>query len=112
MSDGPVLRATAESGDTIDDPSEDALLMMLEELEAGESTFLIVESLRDSTNQTYAQTSRNADGTYIVEYRDGGPEHHYGTVAQDMRAAHALITGWTFGVPGWRDSATWEPVTI
>lgn len=112
MSDGPVLRATAESGGTIDDPSEDALFMMFEDIEAGESTYLIVDSLRDSTNQTYAQTSRNEDGTYIVEYRDGGPEHHYGTVAQDMRAAHAVITGWAFGVPGWRDSATWEPVTI
>ncbi len=111
MSDGPVLRAMAESGDTIDDPSEDALFMMLENIEAGEGTYLIVDSLRDSTNQTYAQTSRNDDGTYIVEYRAGGPHHHYGTVAPDMRAAHALITGWAFDIPGWRDSATWEPVS-
>lgn len=112
MSDGPVLRATAESGDTIDDPSEDALFMMFEDIEAGESTYLIVDSLRDSTNQTYAQTSRNEDGTYIVEYRDGGPERHYGTVAPDMRSAHALITGWAFAVLGWRDSATWEPLSV
>jgi hypothetical protein len=112
MSNRPVLRATAESGDAINDPSEDALYMMLEDIEAGEGTYLIVDSLRDSTNQTYAQTSRNDDGTYIVEYRDGGPDSHYGTVAQDMRAAHALITGWAFGVPGWRDSATWEPVSV
>jgi hypothetical protein len=112
MSNSPVLRATAESGDSIDDPSEDALFIMLEAIEAGEDTYLIVDSLRDSTNQTYVQTSRNDDGTYIVEYRDGGPNSHYGTVAQDMRAAHALITGWAFGVPGWRDSATWEPVSV
>jgi hypothetical protein len=110
MSDGTVLRATAESGDTIDDPSGDALFMMLEDIEAGESTYLIVDSLKDSAHQTYAQTSRNEDGTYIVEYRDGGPERHYATVAQDMRAAHALITGWAFGVPRWRESASWEPV--
>ena len=112
MSDGPLLRATSESGDTISDPSEDALFMMFEDIEAGESTFLIIDSLRDSTSQTYAQTSRNEDGTYIVEYRDGGPENHYGTVAKNMRAAHALITGWAFGLPGWRDSATWERVSI
>lgn len=111
MSDGPVLRATAESGDTINDPSEDALFRMFEDIEAGESTFLIVDCLRDATNQTYAQTSRNEDGTYIVEYRDGGPDHHYGTVAQNMRAAHALITGRAFGLPGWHDSASWVPVT-
>lgn len=86
--------------------------MMFEDIEAGESTYLIVDSLRDSTNQTYAQTSRNEDGTYIVEYRDGGPERHYGTVAPDMRSAHALITGWAFAVLGWRDSATWEPLSV
>jgi hypothetical protein len=112
MSDRPVLRATAESGDTIDDPSEDALFMMFEDIETGESTYLIVDYLRDATNQTYAQTSRNEDGTYIVEYRDGGPEHHYGTVAHDMRAAHALITGWAFGDPGWRESTSWKPVSV
>jgi hypothetical protein len=112
MSDGPVLRATAESGDVIDDPSEDALFMMFEDIEAGGSTYLIIDSLQDSTSQTYAQTSRNDDGTYIVEYRDGGPDRHFGTVAQDMRSAHALITGWAFGVPGWRDSATWQAVSI
>jgi hypothetical protein len=81
-------------------------------LSTGASTYLIVDSLRDPTNQTYAQTSRNQDGTYIVEYRDGAPERHYGTVAQDMRAAHALITGWAFAVPGRRDSTTWEPVSV
>ena len=110
MIDTPVLRATAESGDTIVDPSEDALFLMLEDVEAGESSYLIVDSLKDPTHQTYAQTSRNPDGTYVVEYRDGGPEHHYVTLAPDMRAAHALLTGWAFGVPGWRDSADWEPL--
>ena len=47
MRNGPVLRATAESGDVVDDPSEDALLMMFEDLEAGGGTFLIVDSLLD-----------------------------------------------------------------
>lgn len=112
MSARPVLRVTAESGDVVDDPSEDALFMMFEDIEAGRGTYLIVDSLRDPSSQTYAQTSRNDDGTYIVEYRDGGPERHFGTVAQDMRSAHALATGWAFGVPGWRKSATWQRVSI
>ncbi|KRA32626.1 MULTISPECIES: hypothetical protein [unclassified Nocardioides] len=112
MSEDPGLRATAESGDTIDDPSEDALFMMFEDVEAGESTYLIVEALVGSHGQAYAQASRNDDGTYVVEYRDGGPEHHYGTVAADMRAAHALIRGWAFGVPGWRESVRWERVSV
>jgi uncharacterized protein (DUF2249 family) len=112
MTSEPVLRATAESGDVIDDPSEDALFMMFEDIEAGESTYLIVDALHDPTGQRYAQVSRNDDGTYVVEYRDGGPDRHFGTVAQDMRSAHALVTGWAFGLPSWRESADWRPVSI
>ena len=108
----PQLRATAECGDTIDDPSEDALFMMFEDVESGGSTYLIVDALTDVSGQTYAQTSRNDDGTYIVEYRDGGPDHHYGTTVSDMRTAHALITGWAFGTPGWRESAAWQSVQV
>jgi hypothetical protein len=112
MSDAPVLRAESESGDTIDDPSEDALFLMLEDIERGEGTYLIVVSLLDSSGQTYVQTARHEDGTYVVEYRDGGPEHHHGTLAQGMRAAHALVAGWAFDIPGWRESAAWEAVSV
>ena len=110
MDQALTLRATAESGDTIDDPSEDALFMMFEDIEAGESSFLIVDRLADTTGQTYVQTSRNSDGSYTVEYREGGPEHHYRTVANDMRSAHSLVTGWAFEPPGWRESAGWRNV--
>ncbi len=85
--------------------------MLLEDIEAGEGTYLIVDSLADQTNQTYVQTSRNADGTYVVEYRNGGPEKHFGTVVRDMRAAHALVTGWAFDLPGWRDTDRWSPTS-
>jgi hypothetical protein len=112
MTSEPVLRATAESGDVVDDPSEDALFEMFEDIEAGEGTYLIVDALQDQTGQRYVQVSRNDDGRYVVEYRDGGPERHFGTVAPDMRSAHALVTGWAFGLPGWRDSADWQPVSI
>jgi hypothetical protein len=106
----PTLRANAESGDTIEDPSEDALFQMFEDIEAGESSFLIVDRLADASGQTYAQTSRNPDGSYLVEYRDGGPDRHFGTVADDMRSAHLLLTGWAFDLPGWHSSARWERV--
>ncbi|SKB03613.1 hypothetical protein [Aeromicrobium choanae] len=112
MSREPVLRATSESGDVILDPSEDALFMMFEDLEAGDSTYLIVESLTDATGQTYAQSARNDDGTYIVEYRDGRPDRHFGADAQDMRTAHSLIAGWACEIPGWREDVTWRPVSF
>ncbi len=106
----PALRATTERGDTIDDPSEDALFMLFEDVERGRSGYLIVDALTDETGHTYAQTSRNKDGSYAVEYRAGSAERHFGTTAPDMRSAHALITGWAFDVDGWRESATWERI--
>lgn len=111
MTATPVLRAETESGNTIDDPSEDALFMLLEDIEADEGGFLIVEAVADATQQTYAQTSRNEDGSYVVEVREGGPDSHRRAVAPDMRAAHALVAGWAFDLPGWRESASWTPVT-
>lgn len=51
----PVLRATTESGDLIDDPSEDALFMLFEDLERGAGRFLIFESLEHTDWQTYVQ---------------------------------------------------------
>ena len=107
----PFLRATSESGDVMDDPSEDALFVMFQDIEAGRGSYLILDALADTTGQTYAQTSRNTDGSYLVEYRDGTADRHFGTTAEDMRAAHELLVGWAFKVPGWRDAATWTPVS-
>jgi hypothetical protein len=85
---------------------------MLDDIEAGEAKYLIVASLRDHSGQTYAQTSRTEDGSYIVEYRDGKPEQNYGTAVRDMRAAHSLLTGWAFDLPEWRDSAAREHLRV
>lgn len=108
-SDAPILRAIPEVGQTWDDPSEDLLFMLLEDIEAGEGTYVIVERTSDSSGQSYAQAARRDDGSYIVEHREGDADHHYATVAVDMRAAHALLTGWAFQLDGWRDQANWSP---
>ncbi|MDT0202959.1 hypothetical protein [Nocardioides sp. AE5] len=108
----PTLRASTENGDTIDDPSSDALLMLFEGIEEGTSSYLIVDDLADATGHTYAQTSRNKDGSWVVEHRDGSPDRHFGTTAPDMASAHALIAGWAQQAPGWRESATWEQVSF
>ena len=76
---GAVLRATSESGDVLDDPSEDALFTMFQDLEAGQGTFLIVESLADASGQTFVQAARGDDGTYVVEYRQGSADQHFQT---------------------------------
>ncbi len=86
--------------------------MLLEDIEAGQGTFLIVERSSDSTGQTYAQAERRLDGTYTVEHREGDAEHHFGTGVADMRAAHRLLTGWAFELSGWDTGARWTRVAI
>ncbi len=108
---GPILRATPEEGETWDDPSEDLLFMLFEDIEEGQAgSFLIVERLTDPNGQTYGQVLRHDDGSYTVEYRDGGADRHWGTGAVDFRAAHELLTAWAFERDGWRELATWEQV--
>lgn len=108
----PILRVVTETDESVDDPSEDLLFLLLEGIERGEGSWLIVERLADSSGQTYAQTLRQDDGSYVVEYRAGSPEEHYGTVVGDLRTAHALVTGWAFALPEWQSTVTWERVTF
>lgn len=59
-----VLRARVEDGTTYDDPSEDALFLLFEDIESGDGTWLVVENLTDRSHQTYAQCARQDDGSY------------------------------------------------
>jgi hypothetical protein len=107
----PILRAIPEVGDPRDDPSEDAMFLFLEDIEAGSGTFLIVERTADPDGLTYIQTLRQDDGSYIVEHREGGQETHLGTTVPDMREAHRVLTAWAFELPDWADGLDWSPVS-
>ena len=104
------FRASVESGDNWDDPSEDHLFLLLEDIERGDETYLIVERLNDPSGQTYIQTIRNGDGGFLVERRDGGPDRHFQTNASDFRHAHAIIAAWAFGAPDGAMADEWIPV--
>jgi hypothetical protein len=64
----PVLRAIMESGETWDDPSEDLLFILLEDIRDKHELFVIVERVRDASGQTYMQVIRNEESTYTLEY--------------------------------------------
>jgi hypothetical protein len=110
MDPGPILRAKPEVGDTYDDPSEDLIFLLLQDIEEGEGSFLIIERLSDPSGNTYAQVLRRDDGSYVVEHREGSADRHYATVVPDMRTAHTLLTGWAHDLNGWRERADWSPV--
>ena len=107
-----ILRATVESGATWDDPSEDLLFELLTDIERGDEEFIIVERLADRSGQTYCQSVQEANGGWLVEYRDGAPNRHYRTVVPDIRAAHVILTTWAFDVGDWRTSVPWERIQL
>jgi hypothetical protein len=108
----PLLRAIPESGPTTVDPSEDMLYELLSDVDAGRGAWLIVERVADTSGQTYAQALRRADGSYLVEHREGSPDAHFKTGVATMRDAHQLLTGWAFELPAWNAGHDWSPVTI
>ncbi|HEY3906080.1 MAG TPA: hypothetical protein VGM14_19375 [Streptosporangiaceae bacterium] len=103
----PPLKATSGAGET-PDPTEQQLLDLLETVESEESDFLIVERTGDPGGQTYAQAALGPDGGFLVEHREGDAQHHYGTVAPDLRTAWQLLAGWAFERPGWDAETTWS----
>jgi hypothetical protein len=105
----PILRATNEAGDTYDDPSEDLLFELLGELGDGNS-FLIVDRLEPGRTEDFIQTVIGADGSFVLEYREGSKENHHRTKIDCMRTVHAVMTKWAFDLPGWRDDLVWTPV--
>ncbi|PWD50550.1 hypothetical protein C8046_07685 [Serinibacter arcticus] len=62
-------------------------------------------------DQVYFQSARTDDG-YLVEFRDGSPDKHFGATVPDVRAAHALATQWAFELDGWRTAVPWERQTF
>ena len=104
----PVLRAIMESGETWDDPSEDLLFILLEDIRDKHELFLIVERVRDASGQTYMQVIREEDSTYRLEYRDGSADRHFFAVTADMREAHNVLTKWSFELPGWDSAMPWQ----
>jgi len=106
----PILRLLTETGETRDDPSEDAIFEYLTDVDRGDEQYLIIERLSDPSGQTYAQTIKDG-GSWIVERRDGSPETHYRAMCSDFQTTHRLLTAWAFDLQGWRDAA-WENVRV
>ena len=105
-----ILRATNEAGEMYDDPSEDMLFMLLEELGPGNS-FVIVDRLQPERADQFMQAVVGQDGApWILEYREGAQETHHSTSLGSMRAVHEVLTKWAFDLPGWRDPLVWTPV--
>lgn len=60
--------------------------------------------------EMYAQARRRGDGSFDVEYRDGGPQAHFGTTVSDVRVVLDLLWRWIEGDPTWKHGISWTKV--
>jgi hypothetical protein len=104
----PTLRATEANGDSWDDPETDKLRELVLGLTAG-NRFLVVER-HDRTTlwQHYVQVYLNDDGTYDIEFREGGPHAHFRAKRVKPDEAADSVLGWSADEGGWREAQTWE----
>lgn len=84
--------ADTENGDHIADPSEDALFMLLQDLDQHENTFVTINPADDS--DWYASVSLRDDGSYEVERRDPSRHQHELTTDADISAIARDLTIW------------------
>jgi hypothetical protein len=102
----PRLRARTQAGVLHDHPSADLLRELLFGLGPG-AGFLVVDRLDPPDKDHFAQVRQAADGTWVIEYRDGGPERHYQATTTDSSVVREVLIGWARGLTGWRERLTW-----
>ena len=107
-----ILRASTENGAVWDDPSEDMLFILLEDVQRGDESRFVDERLADASGQTYIQVIQDGLGGWTVERREGGPERHFTVTVPDLRQAHAAMTTWAFELPLVPPAAAWSRLTI
>ncbi|MEV3873597.1 hypothetical protein [Streptomyces sp. NPDC049906] len=93
--DAEYHRADSQDGDRIDDPSEDALFMMLGDLDDAENTFLRVRPARGEGWSVRVRVL--APGTYEVDRQDTVRAEHSVTTSTSIHEIAHDLTGWLAG---------------
>ncbi|GGK60963.1 hypothetical protein [Nocardia camponoti] len=70
--------------------------------------YLIVER----GDQRYIQTYRDQRGEYTLEYRDGSPQRHFGTVLADPDEVARIIWDWTTDPASVEKDVAWTGVEL
>ncbi|MGW7387089.1 hypothetical protein [Streptomyces sp. NPDC054794] len=82
--------ADSENGDHIDDPSEDALFMLIDDLNDADNTFVVIQPDKDDP-AWFASVAVLDEGGYKIVRRDTSRREHevttdtsIGTIAKDL----------------------------
>ncbi|GGV29234.1 hypothetical protein GCM10010277_11910 [Streptomyces longisporoflavus] len=86
------FRAESENGSRIDNPSEDSLFMLVEDLDDADNTFLVIQPDMDDP-PWFATVGVLDEGGYEIVLRDASRrEHSVYTETSVDRIANALVT--------------------
>lgn len=111
---GTYYYAETEDGELVEDPSEDLIFMLIDELYHPRNTFVIIEPVDDSQDW-FASVTLQDDGTYEMEWRDMSRRDHELTAENDRGHMARELILWLAarhypGMPmrrhGWGDRKT------
>ncbi|MEU8042510.1 hypothetical protein [Streptosporangium sp. NPDC049046] len=85
--------ADSENGDRIDDPSEDALFMMISDLNDSDNTFVVIQPDEDAP-VWFASVAVLDEGGYEVVRRDSTRNEHQVTTSSSINDIARDLTVW------------------
>ncbi|CAL9324661.1 hypothetical protein [Streptomyces sp. SudanB66_2053] len=85
--------ADSENGDRIDDPSEDALFMMISDLNDSDNTFVVLQPDEDDP-VWFASVAVLDEGGYEIVRRDASRNEHEVTTAMSINDIARDLTIW------------------
>ncbi|MGP4114289.1 hypothetical protein ACTWP5_25690 [Streptomyces sp. 4N509B] len=96
--------ADSENGDRVDDPSEDALFMMISDLDGADNTFLVIRPDGEDPVWSASVTVLRDQGGYEVVRRDTSRDEHEVTTSASVNDIARDLTVWMAArdVPGRR----------
>ncbi|MBB4134887.1 hypothetical protein [Gordonia humi] len=66
--------------------------------------------IAETGENVYIQTKRVADDEYLLEYRDGSPDRHFGTTVSTAEQVAAAVRGWLTGDDSSYRGHHWERI--
>ena len=105
----PALRVKTESGVVVDDPSTDDLHHLIDELTFnGGNDFLSVSRMDRGSAQYYIQVVQEDADRFALEYRDGGPDQHFQSLAWSVDEVLRVVLAWLGSEPDWAGVCDWK----
>lgn len=101
------MRLTVGEDPGIDHPDEGQLLAAIADVQREEGYAVIVD-LSEDAGDTFFQFNYISGFGFGVEYRDGGPDHHFAATTTDPAVVLQAASGWLARTSNWTDCLNWN----